>query len=84
MAINIKNPSVCELLRRAAEQTGRTQVSVLEEALERYLADLSSTTQREERLTQVLAQIDEQMTPQVRAAIRRDMEELYDEHGLPA
>ena len=34
MALNIKNERVCRLAKEAAERTGRTQVSVLEEALE--------------------------------------------------
>lgn len=84
MAINIKNERVCALVRRAAAVTGRPQITVLEEALERYLAELPTGTDHDERLDRVLEGIDRRMTPDVRAALRRDMDDLYDEQGLPA
>ena len=40
MSLNIKNEHVHALAREAALLTGRSQTSVIEEALERLLADL--------------------------------------------
>ena len=40
MSLNIKNEHVHELAREAARRTGKSQTSVIEEALERFLADL--------------------------------------------
>lgn len=40
MGLNIKNERVHQLARRAAELTGRSQTSAIEEALIRLLADL--------------------------------------------
>lgn len=81
MAINIKNERVCELVRRAARETGRPQVSVLEEALEQYLAALGTD---EDAVAEVLAEVDALMTPEKAAAMDRTSRSLYDEDGLPA
>ena len=40
MSLNIKNEHVHELAREAARLTGKSQTSVIEEALEKLLADL--------------------------------------------
>jgi antitoxin VapB len=40
MSLNIKNEHVHALAREAARRTGKSQTSVIEEALERLLADL--------------------------------------------
>ncbi|USQ78934.1 type II toxin-antitoxin system VapB family antitoxin [Ornithinimicrobium faecis] len=85
MAINIKNPHVVELVRRAAQTSGRSQVSVLEEALERYLHEIERPKPgADDRVSEILARVDEVMTPADAAAIREDMENLYDDEGLPA
>ena len=39
MSLNIKNERVCRLAKQAAALTGQTQVSVLEQALEAFLAE---------------------------------------------
>ena len=92
MALNIKNDRVCRLAKEAAERTGRTQVSVLEDALERYLAELASAeaarerqvTERRHRVNQIVAEFNEGLTDEDRAAIRRYVdEEMYDADGLP-
>jgi antitoxin VapB len=92
MALNIKNERVCRLAKEAAERTGRTQVSVLEEALEHYLAELASAQaarerevkDRLDRVQQIVAEFNEGLTDEDRAAIRRYLdEEMYDEDGLP-
>ena len=46
MSLNIKNEHVHELAREAARRTGRSQTSVIEEALERFLADLEHERRR--------------------------------------
>lgn len=92
MALNIKNERVCRLAKEAAERTGRTQVSVLEEALEHYLAELASAQaarergvkDRLDRVQQIVAEFNEGLTDEDRAAIRRYLdEEMYDAEGLP-
>ncbi|MBK7611796.1 MAG: type II toxin-antitoxin system VapB family antitoxin [Actinomycetales bacterium] len=92
MALNIKNERVCRLAKEAAERTGRTQVSVLEEALEHYLAELASAQaarerevkDRLDRVQQIVAEFNEGLTDEDRAAIRRYLdEEMYDADGLP-
>lgn len=92
MALNIKNTRVCRLAKEAAERTGRTQVSVLEEALEHYLAELASAEaarerevkDRLDRVQQIVAEFNEGLTDEDRAAIRRYLdEEMYDAEGLP-
>ena len=84
MAINIKNPQVCALIRRAAERTGRPQTTVLEEALERYLRAMDDSAAGGAGLEETLARIDAILTGDDRAAIRADLESLYDDQGLPA
>ena len=92
MAPNIKDERVCGLAKEAAERTGRTQVSVLEEALEHYLAELASAEaarerevkDRLDRVQQIVAEFNEGLTDEDRAAIRRYLdEEMYDAEGLP-
>lgn len=46
MSLNIKNEHVHELAREAARRTGKSQTSVIEEALERLLADLEQERRR--------------------------------------
>ncbi|MDO5504187.1 MAG: type II toxin-antitoxin system VapB family antitoxin [Actinomycetia bacterium] len=85
MAINIKNERVCELVREAAHRTGQPQTSVLEAALTRYLEELmAKEAEEDDRADEILAMIDAALTDEDRAAIRRDLENLYDENGLPA
>ncbi len=87
MALNIKNERVCRLAKQAAELTGKSQVSVLEAALEAFIAEHDETAaaaRRRERVDATLARIDATMTDEHRAAIQRTMDEMYDENGLPA
>jgi len=84
MGINIKNPRVHELARRAAALTGESQTSVIERALQRLVDELEAEADREARrahLGRLLADIDRRLTDADRAAMR--IEDLYDEHGLP-
>lgn len=85
MSLNIKNDRVHALAREAARRTGKSQTSIIEEALMRLLADLDAP-EADERLGQVdlvLERVDAVMTDEIRAAIRRDLDDLYDESGLP-
>lgn len=85
MSLNIKNQRVHDLAREAARRTGKTQTGVIEEALERLLEDYDSPSAdtKRARIDAILADIDANMTDEMRAAIRRDMDDLYDENGLP-
>ncbi|QIM20602.1 type II toxin-antitoxin system VapB family antitoxin [Phycicoccus sp. HDW14] len=84
MSLNIKNERVHALARAAAARTGRSQTSVIEDALEQYLAALDRPEQEEawrQSLDDILARIDARLTDEDRRALTTD--DLYDENGLP-
>ncbi|MEP6651038.1 MAG: type II toxin-antitoxin system VapB family antitoxin [Lapillicoccus sp.] len=84
MSINIKNPRVHELSRRAAELTGDTQTSVIERALVRFLEELEASNtaeSRRARVDRILADVDRRLTDADRRAMTTDA--LYDDAGLP-
>ena len=91
MALNIKNEHVHALAREAARRTGLTQTSVLERALEEFLARLPDAEDADElRIRERRAKVDEVLremhaliSDEDRAAVKRFMEEMYDDHGLP-
>ena len=86
MALNIKNERVHALAREAAARTGRSQTSVIEEALERYLAEAvpSARRDRAEAVRTLVGEFRAGLEETDRRAIRADLDGLYDEHGLPA
>jgi antitoxin VapB len=85
MSLNIKNERVHQLVRDAAQRTGLSQTSVIEEALKHFLRDLDeqqSATRR--RVDEILAVFDARLTDQDRAEMTKMMDDLYDdETGLP-
>lgn len=84
MSINIKNPRVHELARRAAALTGESQTSVIERALLRLLDDLEGagkTSDRWAQIDRILADAHERARRTESRAITT--EDLYDETGLP-
>lgn len=87
MSLNIKNERVHALAREAARRTGETQTSVIEQALERLLASLDAAPEdeaRRARLSALMQEIRATTTDDDRRAAKRAMEDLYDDHGLPA
>ncbi|MFF3222635.1 type II toxin-antitoxin system VapB family antitoxin [Nocardia suismassiliense] len=85
--MNIKNEKVHALVREAAERTGMSQTSVVEEALKRMLKELDAEREaarqtRKARLWEIVADIDARMTPETRTLLTTD--DLYDDQGLPA
>ena len=85
MSLNIKNPRVHALARQLSEQTGRSQTSVIEEALTRMVAELEPPTHdatRRRSIDAVLADIDRRVTDDDRSRVHRL--ELFDDRGLPA
>lgn len=85
MGLNIKNDHVHQLAREAARRTGKTQTSVIEEALTRLLADLAREPRVKDQLAevrQVLQDVDRRLTDDDRARMSTD--HLYDDRGLPA
>ena len=90
MAMNIKNERVHELAREAARRTDSTQTSALEAALEQYLARLreqDAHSRPQAKLVRARALVDQihaSMADEDRAAMRADLEMMYDEDGLPA
>lgn len=90
MALNIKNDRVCALAAEAARKTGRTQVSVLEEALTKFLADLTTDEDHAAAVARRIAASEKVvqaaralLTDADRAAIKAEMADMYDEWGLP-
>jgi antitoxin VapB len=86
VSLNIKNERVHELARRAASRTGKSQTSVIEEALRRYLDELEdseSDQQRRQRAEQILGEMQKLIREQGGLGMRP--EDLYDPiTGLPA
>lgn len=83
MGLNIKNERVHQLARQAAQLTGRSQTSVVEEALSRLLADLSREPQnRVAEVRRLLDDFDRRVTDDQRASMSTD--HMYDDRGLPA
>jgi antitoxin VapB len=86
VSLNIKNEHVHELAREAARLTGTSQTSVIERALEEFLARERSAATAEERRRQVdalLTEMHARLTDDDRARARQIMEDMYDENGLP-
>lgn len=84
MALNIKNEQVHALAREAARRTGRSQTSVLEEALRRYLETLGDApATRADRVRALVREFNTGLTDEDRAAMRQAVDGLYDADGLP-
>ncbi len=90
MSLNIKNERVHALAREAARVTGKTQTSVIEEALVKLLAEygVDPVEADRQRRMDVMRQIalEWHSLPELEGADRiREVEDLYDdETGLPA
>jgi len=83
MSLNIKNERVHDLVRQAAVLTGKSQTSVVEEALTRYLERLDEQElARKRRLDEIVADMHRRVAAVGGLPMRA--EDLYDEHGLPA
>lgn len=82
MSLNIKNEEVHDLVRKAAKITGKSQTSVVEEALRKFLADLEREDRRR-RADETLAEMQRLIREQGGLGMRP--EDLYDPAtGLPA
>ncbi|MGV8850667.1 MAG: type II toxin-antitoxin system VapB family antitoxin [Propionibacteriaceae bacterium] len=85
MSLNIKNERVHQLARDAAQRTGLSQTSVIEEALLQYLRRLDDEQQaKRRRVDEILAVFDARLTDGDRAGMKAFMNDMYDdETGLP-
>jgi antitoxin VapB len=86
VSLNIKNERVHDLVRQAAARTGKSQTSVVEEALRRYLDQLErerSQADRDRRVDELLADIHARIAADPRS-YDSSTDFLYDENGLPA
>jgi antitoxin VapB len=84
MSLNIKNERTHALVRQLAEATGLSQTSAVEQAVERWLADLErESTHRDEHRARLEAYWA-RLTDADRDAMRRAESEMYDEFGMPA
>ncbi|WP_068397350.1 type II toxin-antitoxin system VapB family antitoxin [Kribbia dieselivorans] len=87
MGLNIKNERVHRLAREVARRTGATQTGAIEDALQRRLDELEKSegdAARRARLWRLMDEIESGTTDADRAETRRVMDEMYDDHGLPA
>lgn len=85
MSLNIKSERVHSLAREAARRTGKSQTSVIEEALSKLLSDLEHRSDPSDRLAAALdiaADFDRRLSAEDRARLSTDL--LYDDRGLPA
>jgi antitoxin VapB len=86
VSLNIKNEHVHELAREAARRTGKSQTSVIEEALEKLLADLEHERRKvglKEDIMAIVEDFQARLTPEDRERMNTDW--LYDdETGLPS
>ena len=89
MSLNIKNERTHALVRELARRTGRSQTSVVEEAVAQRLAQLGVDVLEPARLERlraarsVVAAYRANLSTEDLARIRRQDEELYDDLGLP-
>ncbi|MCW4355927.1 type II toxin-antitoxin system VapB family antitoxin [Hoyosella sp. YIM 151337] len=86
MGLNIKNERVHALAREAAARTGRSQTSVIEEALRLLLERLGDEDEhaargKVQRIDVILQDIDARLSDQDREMLITD--DLYDQSGLP-
>ena len=82
VSLNIKNERVHDLVREAAKLTGKSQTSVVEEALRSYL-DALTRQDRRSRADETLAEM--QAIIREHGGLGMRIEDLYDpETGLPA
>ena len=86
MALTIKNPETIALTRELAQKTGRTQTAAITEAVRTALVEASKPTyaEREARVNAIMEKIWATMTPERKREIDQNMDDLYDEWGLPA
>ena len=86
MALTIKNPETIALTRELAQKTGRTQTAAITEAVRTALVEASKPTyeEREARVNAVMQDIWASAPPGEADRVKRNMDELYDEWGLPA
>lgn len=87
MSLNIKSERVHALAREAARVTGKSQTGAVEEALTRLLRDYDRDPERAglaERVDRVREIVSAYAAaPEPGASPVRDVEDLYDEDGLP-
>ncbi|MEV6555556.1 type II toxin-antitoxin system VapB family antitoxin [Nocardia sp. NPDC051756] len=83
MSLNIKNEAVHALVREAAERTGMSQTSVVEEALKRMLKELDA--EQHTRLEKLRLIVDDMHTILRESGhLPLTTDDLYDEDGMPA
>ena len=84
MSLNIKNERTHALVRELAQATGLSQTSAVEQAVERWLAEIRRQQSRRDAHRTLLDEYLAHLTGESRDAMQRAMDDLYDENGLPA
>lgn len=84
MSLNIKSERVHALAREAASRTGKSQTSVIEQALTNLLHEMEREAPRDRVETALEIASDFQSRLSERDRARLSTEDLYDDRGLPA
>ena len=78
--LNIKNEHVYDLAKELSDRTGRSMTSVIEQALERELAEVQTSR---EGIADKLMEIARRTGPLLKDLPEDATADLYDEWGLP-
>ena len=86
--MNIKSAEAVELARALAEKTGESLTQAVTVALRQRMQGLARDTDRawrEAEIDRVQAEVQKMMKEKgfTAADVWQDMEDMYDEHGLP-
>ena len=90
MSLNIKDEQTHELVRELARVTGATQTAAVRDAVQRRLAELgadgvdgSEVVARRQRLQEIVAAFQDDLTDDDRRRMVSGDVWLYDDSGLP-
>ena len=85
MALTIKNPETIDLAQDLARRLNTTQTGAITLALRQALShEQSARAANAARADEILQQIWHTTSPRDAERIRRNLNDLYDERGLPA
>ena len=86
MSVHISNPQTVALVRELARRTGLSQTGAVELAVRAKLAQITAGEGRDtrrEKVSVLLAELDQSVTTNQRRHIRDQETNLYDDTGLP-
>jgi antitoxin VapB len=89
MGLNIKDERTHQLVRELAERTGTSQTAAVREAVAARLEELDRAAasgradSKRQRVEQIVAQFQADLTSEERSRMQRSEDWLYDDAGLP-